>query len=169
MARRVFGRMKQQPEHIRRQLGSTDATELEKLLSRGPAELIEGAIDLRGRDADKFSHRGWWRARIAFGTRSCLLFVGQRLSPRVGQETIEGAAKMTDMKADRCGAARSKPDVLGWHLRGDLLEVFTGLDQRMSNRHQHGIDALDWSAHPDFSLLGIGHAAQCTKHVACMY
>ena len=109
-------RMKQQAEHIGRQLRSSHPTMLEKLIVRGVAKLIERAIDLRRGRLDEIGQSGRRIAGIPFSSKYFLLRVTQPFTARVREQAIQRSTEMFDVETNRSRATGPEPDMLGWNL-----------------------------------------------------
>ena len=144
--------VKQKTQHIRRQLRATDTAMFEQLITRGAAELIERALDVRDRIVNQIGHCSGWISRLGFHSDRLFLGIAQPFPPCVGEQAIECPSEVFDVEPDRRRATVAQPDVLGRNFQCYTLEVVASLDERMSDGHQHGVDSFDRSTHPSLWL-----------------
>ena len=157
MPRRMLCRVKQEPKHVGRQSRAADSSMIQEPIAVRSSQLIEGALD---RCTGLAYHVGQPRWRIplhCLGSKRCLLQIRELLPSRIREKAIEGSAKMASMKANRRGASWSRPHVLDRDPQGELFQIFSSLNECVSNGHQQWIDPFDRSAHPDFRLWCSGH------------
>ena len=93
-------RVEQQTQNIRRQLGSADAPVVEKLVPMRPAQLLERQGDRCARFLHEIRKSSRRITSDRLGAKGIFLRVTERLTARVGKETVESAAKVTDMESD---------------------------------------------------------------------
>ena len=155
MARAVLGGVKQQAEHVRRQPGAADLPLVQQ--RHQPSSRAAGRTPARSlplTPATSAASVAGGSARLLPSARANARCASrERLASRVGEQPIERAASVADVKADRCGAAGPLPDVLGGHDRRQPLEIFLHLDQRVHDRHQQRIEPGQRPALPRFCLL----------------
>ena len=163
VTRGVLGRMEQEAEDVRRQLGSTNAAVVEQLVACHMPQLIQRAVNVGAGVINKISQACGRLARLSFGPERSLLRVAQRFAARVREEAIERGAEMSHVKSNRRGAAGPGPDLIRRHLRNDLLEFIARLHECVCDGHQHRIDACDRSAHPGFRLSRGGHSGEYAR------
>ena len=96
----MLRRVKRQAEDCRWQPGPSELPLVEQRLSGSGGQLSQRAVDDRVDVTDDCRQR---HRRITGGTffsQRSPLHIGQRLTARVGEETIERAARVTDVKPD---------------------------------------------------------------------
>src|SRR5689334_14168472 len=114
----VFGRVKEQPEHGRRQAMTSNLARFVQRAERRTTDLVERTIDSRLYVA----HQGVGGLRLLMLLRRKRLVLrdGQRLAKCVRRQPIEAAGQMLEMKPDGGGASRACPQLS----RGERRDVF---------------------------------------------
>ena len=107
----MLGRMKQQAEDVCWQLRSAHAAVLEQLIISRAAQLLEGAVDLRGGISHEIGESGRRISGLCLRSKYLLLRVTQPFTAGVGEQPIERGTKMFHVKADRRRTARAHPYV----------------------------------------------------------
>lgn len=106
----VFGGMEQQSEDSGRQLLAADATRLRENLRGRASQLAEGTIDSGIEDLEQISHAGGGAVRLPFVRERFALLVRQGLTPGVGEEAIDHAGDVLQVKSHRRNAGRTGPE-----------------------------------------------------------
>lgn len=123
----MLGSVKDEAEGGRGEALPAHCTRQEEAGLRYGAQVRNSRID-PGRETRKQSRQ--LEAIIvgrALGSEGVELLRREGGPPRVGQETVEAARKMEEMKANRRHAARSRPELIGGEVGGDGQDVLAHL------------------------------------------
>ncbi|MGH9147457.1 MAG: hypothetical protein ACRD1Q_12155 [Vicinamibacterales bacterium] len=75
---------------------------------------------------------------------------GEGFTPCVCQQPVEAAGKMSEVKANRCRASRSTPELAWRQRRDEPIELLGNLKKRVSGRHELSGNSWHGPAKPDF-------------------
>jgi hypothetical protein len=87
---------------------------------------------------------------ILFALERRTLTVVELCSACVGKEAIETPGHVTEVEAEARGAVGPRPEVSVWDARYRAIEIFAGLDERVSRRLEERVDPLNWTSKPRF-------------------
>jgi hypothetical protein len=90
----------------------------------------------------------------ALGGQSGELILAETLTPRVGQQPIEAAGKMSQMETNRRGPAGLSPELIGSEVGHDRQDIFAQLKEDMGSGLKQRLYAVHWPAKPDFRRQG---------------
>jgi len=129
---RVFRRMKQETDDGRGQPGAADLTLRRERRLVGPAKLIERSLDA-GVKRRKEVRGGEMTVGLRLLHQELTLCVSERLSPSVGEQTIEAADRMKHMEPDRRRVWVHMPETLRRQVLQDALDFFARLQEAVGD------------------------------------
>ena len=90
----------------------------------------------------------------AFGSEVVELLWGQGGASRVGQESVQAAGEMEEVKANRRHTAGARPELAGGQVGHNGKDVLADLENRVGGGLEERKDPVDRSAKPDFGRYG---------------
>ena len=141
MTLRVFGRVEQEAEDRRGELGAANTPGVQQRpLGRG-SELFERSFDGLIECRDECGANPGREVRMGLGRQSCQLSGREALAARIREQAIETTGRMPCVKSDRGGAVGTSPDLL-WSQSCDVrAHLFAALQQAVGNglqQRRHG-------------------------------
>ena len=108
----VLGGVKEQSDDGRWKSRTADRPRLVERIERGRPNLVERSIDRARRRSHQRHELIAWEPRTLFLIKRRSLVTRQALAARIGEQAVEAAGQVAEMKSDRCGAAGPCPDVV---------------------------------------------------------
>ena len=149
----VLGGMKQQSEHGRRQLLSSDHTWLRKRIRVGRPQLHQCAFDVR---VESFQHLFQAASRFrsdALAPESLTLISRKSCTASIGEQPIENTGDVLQVKAHGRHATRLAPETIGRKLSHNFDNLFSSLHKCVSDRLQERRNPFDRSPKPCLVLF----------------
>src|SRR4051812_22037468 len=125
----VFGGMEQEAKHGGRNLCPTHAACLENRRFVRRAQLRKRGIDGSVERGKECPCRVLRHVRLALLCECLQLSLGECLAPRIGEESVEAARRVPDVKTDRSSPGWPGPEIAGRQRRDVLVHFLAALEQ----------------------------------------
>jgi hypothetical protein len=129
----VLGTVSQAAEDGGRQLRPSDPSKIAERGNVDSFELVDRRFDAC---VQSRQHRGniGRGEHIAFSPHRCELLRRQRVAARVGEEPIDYARHVPDVKGRRCNASRARVPFGFCQARDELIDTLANLQENVRNR-----------------------------------
>lgn len=134
MPLRVLGSVEKQPEHRRGQLETPDSAGGEQRRLQRAAELLESSADLLLESRRELGGLRRRSSRGRFRVEKDSLLRRESFSSRIGEQPVQTARRMTDVKPYRSSPTGTSPEIRGRKRSYDGTHFLQGLEKRMGHR-----------------------------------
>ena len=144
----VLGCVKQQSHYRRRQLLLPHRARLEEHGWLDPAQVTQGTLHLSVEGIEEIIDTASRFGLMPLAGECLTLFSGQGFATRVCEQAVDHPGDVLEMKADRSEAGWTIPQPLGREILQQTPGLFSGLDERMSDRLQESGHSFNRATKP---------------------